>query len=657
MSTPPQQKRSLDQLDPSITSPIKTQKFQNNPNIFQMAPISSMNQTVQHSINMIPNGSHFQNGQIDPTIQENLDNHLSNKAPEPIVQNEITSNSMREQIGDMDIDATFNENAQYIVDPTQHHIGELKQQQSVENGNEEGEEEGADEEGEEEGDEGAEEEGEEEEEEEGESDDDDDDESHLKEIIYEEIPPSEDQGIDFEGPQPPVLTQIRFTKKAITQARNFLRSMGHHKFLDALVHSGPTPDDIILLVKLLGYTPRVKRMKNSQMTLESSIYFLQEAIIKVQKKRARLTDFNSIPQLCAALNEAKNILVLTGAGISTSLGIPDFRSSKGFYSQMASLGLDDPQDVFSMNLFKRDPSVFYSIAHMILPPEHQFTPLHAFIKLLQDKGKLLRNYTQNIDNLESTVGIDSEKLVQCHGSFATASCVTCKYKVPGETLFENLRNREIAYCPFCAPERKTLIQKLEKMEDEGIYKRGFDQINSFGVMKPDITFFGEDLPDRFHDTIVKDARECDLLICIGTSLKVAPVSDIVNRISENTPQILINRDPINHSEFDIELLGYCDQAISWLCGDQLHWEIPHPNFNSILESGLEMKVVDEHLGIFSVSDANQREEAAAAAAAATAAALNKTTQISSETPPTTADTIPIPSPADDDGELALSASA
>lgn len=445
---------------------------------------------------------------------------------------------------------------------------------------------------------------------ESDSEDDDDKESHLKEITYDtSVAPADDKGIDFASGEPIVLSEIKFTKKTITQARDYLRSMGHHKFLDALVHDEPNPHDILLLVKLLGYIPRVKRLKNTNLTLETAIYFLQDAIIKVQKKRARLSGFNTIEQLVAAMEEAKNILVLTGAGISTSLGIPDFRSSKGFYAQMAELGLDDPQDVFAMHLFKKDPSIFYSIAHMILPPEGQYTPLHAFIKLLQDKGKLLRNYTQNIDNLEAVVGIDSDKLVQCHGSFATASCVTCKYKVPGETLFENLRNREIAYCPFCLPERKSLLVKLEKMEDEGIYKRGFDQINSFGVMKPDITFFGEDLPDRFHDTIIKDARECDLLICIGTSLKVAPVSDIVNRISENTPQILINRDPINHSEFDISLLGYCDQAVSWLCGDtKLNWEIPHEDFSKILKSGLEMEVLDAHHGVFSVTDANQRLE-------------------------------------------------
>ena len=103
------------------------------------------------------------------------------------------------------------------------------------------------------------------------------------------------------------------------------------------------------------------------------------------------------------------------------------------------LGLSDPQEVFDLDLFLNDPNIFYSIAHMILPPNQIYSPLHSFIKLLQDKNKLLRNYTQNIDNLESYAGIHKENLIQCHGSFATASCITCGYKVDGEIIFQKLK--------------------------------------------------------------------------------------------------------------------------------------------------------------------------------------------------------------------------
>lgn len=436
-------------------------------------------------------------------------------------------------------------------------------------------------------------------------------ESDISEFQFEESTSAEDElGFDLYDPdiELPPLGQIKVTKKTCSQVRKYLKSEGHVAFLDLFLPSGPTPEDIITLTRLLGFEPkRLNRIyASSSNPLHSAIFFLREAINRVLKSRTRLQDFYTIQNVCDALNKAENVLVLTGAGISTSLGIPDFRSSQGFYSKMKNLGLDDPQDVFSLELFRRDPSVFYSIAYMILPPEHSFTPLHGFIKLLQDKGKLLRNYTQNIDNLEANAGVTPEKLVQCHGSFATASCVTCKYKIPGETLYPNLRSKKIAYCPFCENERKNMQRKFEKLEDEGGFSSRYNDIESFGVMKPDITFFGENLPDRYHNTIKEDVRKCDLLICIGTSLKVAPVSEIVNRVPNEVPQILINRDPINHCEFDVELLGYCDQAITWLCGDKIEWEIKHKDFEQILHSGLELQVLDEEFGRYRITDANER---------------------------------------------------
>lgn len=136
--------------------------------------------------------------------------------------------------------------------------------------------------------------------------------------------------------------------------------------------------------------------------------------------------------------------------ISTSLGIPDFRSKDtGLYSQLQHLGLSDPQEVFDISLFREDPSIFYSVAKDILPSTNRFSPTHAFIRLLQDQDRLLTNFTQNIDNLEGHAGILPEKLIQCHGSFATASCVECKYKVRGEEIYRDLKAGKIARCDRC----------------------------------------------------------------------------------------------------------------------------------------------------------------------------------------------------------------
>ena len=94
-----------------------------------------------------------------------------------------------------------------------------------------------------------------------------------------------------------------------------------------------------------------------------------------------------------------------------------------------------------------------------------------------------------------------------------------------------------------------------------------------GVMKPDITFFGEALPSDFSDRLVVDKNVVDLVVVIGTSLKVAPVSDVVPYL-HNIPQIYISREAVSHVHFDIDLLGDCDVVVAELC-KRLGWDLRH----------------------------------------------------------------------------------
>lgn len=95
------------------------------------------------------------------------------------------------------------------------------------------------------------------------------------------------------------------------------------------------------------------------------------------------------------LATSKRILVLSGAGVSTSCGIPDFRSANGIYAtlEQSRPELYDPQMMFDINVFKEDPSIFYSFAKELYPSNFKPSPSHRFIKLLEEKGKLLRNYS------------------------------------------------------------------------------------------------------------------------------------------------------------------------------------------------------------------------------------------------------------------------
>lgn len=321
-------------------------------------------------------------------------------------------------------------------------------------------------------------------------------------------------------------------------------------------------------------------------------------------KRIKLPQFNTIDDAVELIQRSHNIIVLTGAGISTSLGIPDFRSKDtGLYSKLQHLGLSDPQEVFDIHVFKEDPNYFYTVARDIIPSGDKFTPTHAFIHLLQQKGKLLTNYSQNIDNIEALAGILPEKLVQCHGSFATASCIECKWQVPGDVIFPDIRAGRIPRCDKCIEKLRNLkapnAMKRKRSANGDKKKRRFDNdtdsepeedydIPAAGVMKPDITFFGEPLPDKFSERLTThDKDKVDLVIVIGTSLKVAPVSEVVPYLPANIPQMYISREPVSHVNFDVDMLGDCDVVVAELCR-RAGWDLKHEMIPEGQEVGIQL---------------------------------------------------------------------
>ncbi|CAI9621101.1 unnamed protein product [Staurois parvus] len=263
-------------------------------------------------------------------------------------------------------------------------------------------------------------------------------------------------------------------------------------------------------------------------------------ILSDPPKRKKRKDINTIEDAVKLLQESKKIMVLTGAGVSVSCGIPDFRSRDGIYARLAVdfPDLPNPQAMFDIEYFRKDPRPFFKFAKELFPGQFQPSLCHKFIAMLDKEGKLLRNYTQNIDTLEQVAGI--QRIIQCHGSFAMASCLICKHKEDCEAVREDIFNQVVPRCPRCPTEEP------------------------LAIMKPDIVFFGENLPEQFHRAMKYDKDEVDLLIVIGSSLKVRPVALIPSSIPHEVPQILINREPLPHLHFDIELLGDCDVIINEL---------------------------------------------------------------------------------------------
>lgn len=302
---------------------------------------------------------------------------------------------------------------------------------------------------------------------------------------------------------------------------------------------------------------------------------LQVYLAREYRKRTKLPNFSTIEDVANTLKSATKVLIITGAGISTSLGIPDFRSADGIYARLESYNLSDPQEMFDIQVFKSDPSIFYDFSKELLPVDRGYSPTHAFIRLLQDKGILLRQYTQNIDDIESSAGIEEDRLIQCHGSFRTASCMSCHDRVKGSTIFAAIQEGKIPRCVHChaikAPARPDVSDDDED-DDDAV----------FGVMKPDITFFGEQLETRFKTQVLLDRETADLVICIGTSLRVAPVSEMPNLMPAAVPQVFISREGAGREYvFDVELLGQCDDVVRELV-HHVGWQ---EEFDTLVDMG------------------------------------------------------------------------
>jgi NAD+-dependent protein deacetylase SIR2 len=311
---------------------------------------------------------------------------------------------------------------------------------------------------------------------------------------------------------------------------------------------------------------------------------LKKAIAADMANRIKLHKYNSIEDAIDLLGKARNIMVITGAGISTSLGIPDFRSHDGLYSRLRNMGFQDPESVFSRDAFEQDPRAFFSVASMILPPaDGRFTPAHAFLRLLQDKGKLLTLYTQNIDGIDMIAGVRREKLIQLHGSFETATCVSCNHRIRGEEIFPEIRKGEVPNCAVCAKARQQRIERMIAMRSENgrSVRRKVQRSSATDpaeIMRPDIVFMGE--PPRPHlKRFLRDCSQVDLVIVMGTSLPVEPVNTMPNRVPPKVPQIYIGKKqmyPERHKriDFDIQLLGECD-VIADLLAKGCGWDLRH----------------------------------------------------------------------------------
>ncbi|KAK3383503.1 DHS-like NAD/FAD-binding domain-containing protein [Lasiosphaeria ovina] len=250
--------------------------------------------------------------------------------------------------------------------------------------------------------------------------------------------------------------------------------------------------------------------------------------------------------------KARRIVVMTGAGISTAAGIPDFRSPEtGLYANLAALNLPEPEAVFDLDFFKKNPKPFYVLAKDLYPGTFHPTVSHVFISLLASKGLLAQLFTQNIDCLERTAGIPGELIVEAHGSFASQRCIDCKTPFPDDKMREHVARAEVPRC-------------IRSEAD------GDDRCD--GLVKPDIVFFHEALPSLFYER--RGLTEtADLALVLGTSLSVHPFAGLPDMVPEPVPRVLFNMERVGSlgtQADDVLVLGDCDTGVRKLA-DALGW--------------------------------------------------------------------------------------
>ncbi|MBI5671501.1 MAG: NAD-dependent deacylase [Chloroflexi bacterium] len=195
----------------------------------------------------------------------------------------------------------------------------------------------------------------------------------------------------------------------------------------------------------------------------------------------------------ALLKQARSVIVFTGAGISTPSGIPDFRSPhSGLWTNA------DPMEVASIYGFRQNPAAFYNWIYPLAKVTLAAKPnaAHYAVAELEKFGNFGAVITQNIDMLHSRAG--STTVYELHGHLREATCIHCFAVYPAEPIITRyLEDRRVPYCPGCG-----------------------------SVLKPNVILFGEQLPIQQLLGAQDAARKADVMLIVGSSLEVAPASDI-----------------------------------------------------------------------------------------------------------------------------------
>ncbi len=234
-------------------------------------------------------------------------------------------------------------------------------------------------------------------------------------------------------------------------------------------------------------------------------------------------------ELLDLIGESVRIVALTGAGISTASGIPDFRSAGGIWDG------ENPMEVATLSVFREDPERFWAFYRKRLDVADRFEPNpgHVFLAHLASLGKLSAVVTQNIDGLHQAGGVDPSQVHEVHGSVRELECLSCGDRFPRARL-EELTVGNLPLCP-CGE-----------------------------VLKPAVVLFEEMLPDLEVERSIEAISGCDLLLLIGSSLVVYPAAGLPGHRPPHAHMAVINNEPtVWGADADVWLSG----DIAGHCGE------------------------------------------------------------------------------------------
>jgi NAD-dependent deacetylase len=220
------------------------------------------------------------------------------------------------------------------------------------------------------------------------------------------------------------------------------------------------------------------------------------------------------------------VIALTGAGISVESGIPDFRGKNGLWSKY------DPARYATIEAFLSDPAEVWNMLREMDALVLKRSPTrHTALGILEDKGYLQHIITQNIDNLHQAGG--ASNVIEYHGNCSTLSCLSCNRRY-------SMEEKRHEYLPACECGK---------------------------ILKPDIVFFGEGIPEEVLDLSFDIARKARVLLIIGTSAQVSPANTIPVVASKNNATIIeINKENtwLTEQLTDIFLMGSACDIVSGL---------------------------------------------------------------------------------------------